>query len=94
MTDLSRQTDEALHEQKEWLRVALSSMGDGVITIDKKGGVTFLNSVAESLTGWTQNAGRPRLRPPPRCIARCRERSGRSLHSGSESGMYTANSYV
>ena len=52
---------EALHEQREWLRVTLSSIGDAVITTDLNGGVTFLNPVAQSLTGWTQEdaAGKP-----------------------------------
>jgi two-component system CheB/CheR fusion protein len=52
---------EAWHEQREWLRVTLSSIGDAVITTDSDGGVTFLNPVAESLTGWTQReaAGLP-----------------------------------
>src|SRR5262249_11529685 len=47
--------------QREWLRVTLASIGDGVITTDSEGRVTFLNSVAESLTGWRQEqaAGRP-----------------------------------
>jgi PAS domain S-box-containing protein len=38
----------------EVLRVTLGSIGDAVITTDTKGCVTYLNSVAESLTGWTQ----------------------------------------
>src|SRR5207248_879019 len=42
----------ALHEQQEWLRVTLASIGDAVITTDTAGRVTFLNPVAESLTGW------------------------------------------
>ncbi|MFN0196858.1 MAG: PAS domain S-box protein [Planctomycetaceae bacterium] len=46
--------DEASHEQRDWLRVTLSSIGDAVITTDSDGRVTFLNPVAESLTGWTQ----------------------------------------
>src|SRR5579862_756298 len=41
-------------ESAEWLRVTLSSIGDGVITTDRRGCVTFLNPVAQSLTGWTQ----------------------------------------
>src|SRR5438477_10522725 len=44
---------ESLHDQREWLRVTLSSIGDGVITTDTRGHVTFLNPVAESVTGWT-----------------------------------------
>ena len=53
-TSESKQTAEALHEQREWLRVTLSCIGDAVITTDTKGCVTFLNPVAQSLTGWTQ----------------------------------------
>ena len=39
-------------EQREWLRVTLSSIGDAVIATDSEGRMTFLNPVAESLTGW------------------------------------------
>lgn len=53
-TSASRLTAKALDEQREWLRVTLSSIGDAVITTDTKGCVTFLNRVAQSLTGWTQ----------------------------------------
>src|SRR5260221_197712 len=35
------------------LAVTLASIGDAVITTDIKGRVTFLNAVAERLTGWT-----------------------------------------
>lgn len=59
MTDPSP-TFNALHEQRDWLLVTLSSIGDAVITTDTGGRVTFLNPVAESLTGWTQEAvGQP-----------------------------------
>ena len=45
----------ALLEQREWLRVTLSSIGDAVVTADADGAVTFLNTVAQSLTGWTHD---------------------------------------
>jgi PAS domain S-box-containing protein len=41
-------------EQRELLRVTLRSIGDAVITTDIDGHVTYLNAVAESLTGWSQ----------------------------------------
>ena len=42
-----------LEQQREWIQVTLSSIGDAVITTDSHGCVTFLNPIAESLTGWT-----------------------------------------
>ncbi|HEX4144668.1 MAG TPA: CHASE3 domain-containing protein [Pirellulales bacterium] len=51
----------ALYEQKELLRATLASIGDGVIVTDAGGRVTFLNAVAENLTGWRAGdaIGRP-----------------------------------
>jgi len=51
-----RRTMHALHEQREWLRVTLTSIGDAVIVTDKEGVVRFLNPVAGTLTGWHQDA--------------------------------------
>jgi PAS domain S-box-containing protein len=47
--------------REELLRVTVGSIGDGVITTDNEGRVTYLNAVAESLTGWKQQdaAGQP-----------------------------------
>lgn len=49
------QTGEALYEQRQWLQITLASIGDAVITTDHEGNVTFLNPVAQSLTGWSQD---------------------------------------
>ncbi|WP_439628310.1 PAS domain S-box protein [Gemmata sp.] len=42
-------------EQAERLRTTLASIGDAVISTDRGGNVTYLNAVAESLTGWTND---------------------------------------
>jgi diguanylate cyclase (GGDEF)-like protein/PAS domain S-box-containing protein len=47
-----KQAEEALFEEKERALVTLHSIGDAVITTDAKGTVTYLNRVAEALTGW------------------------------------------
>ena len=52
-TDPNYPLDEQSTRQRHWFTVALSSIGDGVITADLHGRVTFMNPVAESLTGWT-----------------------------------------
>ncbi len=41
-----------LRDREEWYRVTLMSVGDGVIATDATGIVTFLNPIAESLTGF------------------------------------------
>lgn len=47
--------------QAEWRRVMLASIGDALIATDGRGHVTYMNPVAESLTGWRLEdaAGRP-----------------------------------
>ena len=45
--------DEALCFQPEWCRVAFASIGNAVIATNTEGRFAFLDSVAESLTGWT-----------------------------------------
>jgi diguanylate cyclase (GGDEF)-like protein/PAS domain S-box-containing protein len=45
---------EALFVEKERAQVTLNSIGDAVLCTDISGQVTYLNVIAEGLTGWTQ----------------------------------------
>jgi diguanylate cyclase (GGDEF)-like protein/PAS domain S-box-containing protein len=47
---------EALFEEKERAQVTLNSIGDAVMSTDVWGQVTYLNVVAENLTGWSRDA--------------------------------------
>lgn len=53
--------EEALFLEKERAQVTLDSIADAVLCIDAAGNVTYLNSVAESLLGWSREeaGGRP-----------------------------------
>jgi diguanylate cyclase (GGDEF)-like protein/PAS domain S-box-containing protein len=53
-----RESERALHEEKERAEVTLHSIGDGVITADVEGYVRYMNPVAEKLTGHTLKAAR------------------------------------
>jgi diguanylate cyclase (GGDEF)-like protein/PAS domain S-box-containing protein len=52
---------EALFIEKERAQVTLNSIGDAVISTDVAGNVTYLNQVAEAMTGWpsAEALGRP-----------------------------------
>ncbi len=52
---------EALPEDKERAQATLDSIGDAVMSTDLDGRVTYLNVVAEGMTGWSnmEAAGRP-----------------------------------
>ncbi len=48
-----RESRDEVQRQRQWLRVTLTSIGDGVVACDVAGHVTFINPVAVVLTGWT-----------------------------------------
>ncbi|HEY9845909.1 MAG TPA: response regulator, partial [Candidatus Caenarcaniphilales bacterium] len=43
-----------LKQHQQWLNTILSNIGDAVIATNAQGVVTFMNPVAEALTGWQQ----------------------------------------
>jgi len=53
--------EEALFFERQRANVTLNSIGDAVLSIDVPGSVTYLNPVAERMTGWTRQeaVGRP-----------------------------------
>ena len=62
--DAGRKADQnalALSESRERLATILASIGDAVIATDLDGRVTFMNGIAQALTGWSQDeaSGRP-----------------------------------
>ena len=50
---LQHQQEEALFVQNEWYQQTMYSLGDGVITTDIKGNITFINRSGLEITGWT-----------------------------------------
>jgi diguanylate cyclase (GGDEF)-like protein/PAS domain S-box-containing protein len=53
--------EETLFDEKERAQVTLDCIGDAVICTDLAGNITFLNKVAEKMTGWplAEAAGKP-----------------------------------
>ena len=53
--------EDALFLEKERAQVTLNSIGDAVISTDISGNITYLNQVAEKMTGWSgaEASGRP-----------------------------------
>jgi len=80
-TDITRlKTVEAqLAEEKERLRVTLQSIADGVISTDAEARITFMNPIAEALTGWS--AAEAMGQPLRRVFAIVEESSGKTARS-------------
>jgi PAS domain S-box-containing protein len=54
-------SEEETRQARDWFQTTLASIGDAVIATDADARITFLNEVAESLTGWAQQeaVGKP-----------------------------------
>lgn len=74
-----REVERELAEQRERLRITLSSIGDAVMTADADGRVTFINPIAEELTGW--RADEAMGRPVAEVFAIINEHSRKPLES-------------
>jgi PAS domain S-box-containing protein len=56
LNERRKQAEEEVRRSEEWFSTTLGSIGDAVIATDAEGRVVFLNHVAQSLTGWGQEA--------------------------------------
>ena len=59
---------EGEEEARQWFTTTLRSIGDAVIATDAEGRVTFMNPVAEALTGWSEADARGRPLDEVFCI--------------------------
>ena len=46
---------ELLFIEKEWFRITLNSIGDGLMATDGNGNISMMNSIAEKTTGWRED---------------------------------------
>lgn len=48
-----KMAEESLRKSEEFRRLILSSVGDGIIGVDAKGQILFMNEAAQAMLGWT-----------------------------------------
>ncbi len=60
LSEQGRRAEAETRRSEEALATTLKSIGDAVITTNERGAVTFMNAVAEKLTGWTDAEARGR----------------------------------
>ncbi len=60
IAEITRRSEE-VRDSQVWFQTTLESIGDAVIACETDGAITFMNPVAENLTGWslTDSKGRP-----------------------------------
>jgi PAS domain S-box-containing protein len=67
-----RLAEETLREERDRMAITLSSIVEGVLTTDRRGRITYMNGMAEELSGWKQRDA----------MGRSIEEVVRFLHSG------------
>src|SRR5690606_31203303 len=55
---LDRKQRASIERSERWFSTTLHSIGDGVLTVDTEGYITFMNPVASRLTGWSLEEAR------------------------------------
>jgi PAS domain S-box-containing protein len=48
------QHDRHMRERLRWIATTVRCIGDGIVTTDREGRVTYMNPAAETFTGWSQ----------------------------------------
>ena len=59
-TERSKRAETRAHERGKWLSTTLRSIGDAVIATDTRGCISFINPVAQKLTGWSDREAKGR----------------------------------
>jgi PAS domain S-box-containing protein len=65
-----------LKKLERWLTATLKSIADAVIATDKNGHISFMNPIAEAITGWKQSEAMGRNLTEVFCLASARTGSG------------------
>ena len=66
----AKRSEEKLRATRQRYAVTLSSIGDGVIATDVQACISYMNPVAETLTGWSQADGLGRRLEEVYCVAK------------------------
>lgn len=78
-----------LEQQKELLDVTLHSIGDGVLTVDRRGNVRSLNATSERLTGW--KAAEAIGKPLPDIFRTVHEQTRDEIENAAQTALRTGN---